>query len=813
MARLRSRIAAALSALRGSQAIISSTVTPYESGMEQRREPMQARQLLNRYAKWVKVAASRKAAAVASVPCRWYREKGSKSAFRGARVGGKSLAKRMQGWGPRAVKSIDYLGGEDNVEEIVDPMFPGNMLFERAWPGGSWFELMELTELHLSITGNAYWAKILGPNQWPIELWPLNPQDVTIVPDDTNLIREYIYGREQTNEKRYAPETMLHFRRPNPKSNPYYGLGDLAACVTDSDVSQMMSDFTLATMEQGGHPSAILTLPASVTADQASEIEARINQKWVGVSKAGRVWVLRATDADLKLMDSGTGKEKPYLQSEAQVRDVIANCFDMPVAMLTLENAALATAKVAAPLWQLYGIRPAVRRIEDVMNEYLVPDFRKAMNDESLFVAFDNCVDEDEQANTDRGVKLYQGGLATRNESRAAAGMEPTEEGGDEFAGTAEPIEPEDDGEADAIDPADEGAARTIAADPAADVQATALNGAQVTAMADMVAQSAAQQIPFESVKPMMLAAFPLVPERIIDQIIAPLRTFEPKQPETDQQVEKMVDDAKSRSIKSLARFVWSSKWTRHEAKDRRDNPPVGKVEETRLALAEAFRDAQGLAAVLAQNPGSIPEAFASIALEARIMEALTPGLEEMLTGGYNTGAADVRGRANVDPFNLASPDARRFLDNYRIRSVRTVLDTVESQVRTTIQTGLDKGTTLDELTTEVGGVLDGYATYGSERIARTETARAYMHGRERAWQNSGVVTAKEWLLSSDPCPLCGAMAQKYNRVDLGKPFVPLGGSVTDTQGIVHRMDYSSVQGPPVHPNCRCTLGAVFSGE
>ena len=69
----------------------------------------------------------------------------------------------------------------------------------------------------------------------------------------------------------------------------------------------------------------------------------------------------------------------------------------------------------------------------------------------------------------------------------------------------------------------------------AGDVQATAMNGAQVQALASLVAQVAAGQMPADSAKAVAAAAFPLLSEKEISAIFAPLAKFEPSRPSETQ--------------------------------------------------------------------------------------------------------------------------------------------------------------------------------------------------------------------------------------------------------------------------------------
>jgi len=64
-----------------------------------------------------------------------------------------------------------------------------------------------------------------------------------------------------------------------------------------------------------------------------------------------------------------------------------------------------------------------------------------------------------------------------------------------------------------------------------ADVQATALNGAQVQALADLASNVAQGQLPYDTGLAIAVAAFPLVPSATLDKIFSALRKFQPAAP------------------------------------------------------------------------------------------------------------------------------------------------------------------------------------------------------------------------------------------------------------------------------------------
>jgi phage gp29-like protein len=83
---------------------------------------------------------------------------------------------------------------------------------------------------------------------------------------------------------------------------------------------------------------------------------------------------------------------------------------------------------------------------------------------------------------------------------------------------------PDQDDEADETDDAAQPVPPTITSD----VQATALNGAQVTALAELATNVAQGALPIATAKAIALASFPVVPPATIDQIFAGLASFTP---------------------------------------------------------------------------------------------------------------------------------------------------------------------------------------------------------------------------------------------------------------------------------------------
>jgi SPP1 gp7 family putative phage head morphogenesis protein len=137
----------------------------------------------------------------------------------------------------------------------------------------------------------------------------------------------------------------------------------------------------------------------------------------------------------------------------------------------------------------------------------------------------------------------------------------------------------------------------------------------------------------------------------------------------------------------------------------------------------------------------------------------------------------------------------------------RDVSASLDKQVRAALAESIAEGDTGAERVARVREILTDAEGYVADRIARTETATAYVQGRNEEWRESGRVVAREWLLSGNPCPICRGLAGKI--VPLDQPFVRAGEQIGNS-GIIASRDIWNV---PAHPNCSCDEAAIFKSE
>lgn len=127
------------------------------------------------------------------------------------------------------------------------------------------------------------------------------------------------------------------------------------------------------------------------------------------------------------------------------------------------------------------------------------------------------------------------------------------------------------------------------------------------------------------------------------------------------------------------------------------------------------------------------------------------------------------------------------------------VNDETAKKINEAIGTGLDEGEAIPDIRKRIQD-LTAFDKARAEVIARTETTRAQNFASVEAWRESEQVEGKVWYTAED------------ERVD--DECAALHG---EEFGLDENVDpgnsYGRVGGPPIHPNCRCTLLPVVTSK
>lgn len=325
----------------------------------------------------------------------------------------------------RNTKALQHVAGAEEFEELIGhPLI--DLLFN-VNENTNQFELLESTSMMLDLTGDAYWLIERAGLGIPEQLYPLKSQFVTV--ETTNgAISQYIYSVEG-KEAKYSPEDILHFRYPNPRSD-IYGLSPTESILRTLSLAGSRENFAASTFTNMGRPDLLIKYQDGEIAEEDKiRLESEWNSLFKGSENAGRV---KVTDHRYDVEKIGwSPSELAFDQGEDWIMKKICAAFSVPVGLIDttqISKAPRSGMEGSDIFMAQFNTLPRLLRIEQKLNEQLCP-----MYDNRLFVAFDDPVPKNTEAQTQDDVKKLEAGLITINEIRERDGLAPVTWGDEPF--------------------------------------------------------------------------------------------------------------------------------------------------------------------------------------------------------------------------------------------------------------------------------------------------------------------------------------------------------------------------------------------
>jgi HK97 family phage portal protein len=252
-------------------------------------------------------------------------------------------------------------------QRIAVERHPLEDLLHHPNPFTSRFELLEQTVGFLELTGNAYWY-LAGENGTPAQIWPLRPDRVSIVPDERDYIRGYIYAVGGVQVPLEAVE-VIHFKRWHPL-NDYYGLSALQAAALTIQTDRAMAEWNRNTFgRDNGVPAGVVTVPTMTPDADFKRIQAEWRASYGGTQR--KTAFLRAGEVTWQSI-AHTHTDLDFLAGRSANRDEILNVFGVPVGLVS-DNATEANAKVAERTFIERTLYPKLVRLAAVITADLLP--------------------------------------------------------------------------------------------------------------------------------------------------------------------------------------------------------------------------------------------------------------------------------------------------------------------------------------------------------------------------------------------------------------------------------------------------------
>lgn len=372
---------------------------------------------MNAYRGWVYVAASKNSVSVASTPVRLYVAKDSTRPIKSHQT--KRITKETENYLLKnpGIVNLKQVKKATEIEEVLD--HPLLDLFRNVNSFMNPFYLFELTELYQELCGNAYWYIVNNKLGIPGEIWPVPPQFMKIIPDKNNFIKEYMFAKGM-EEEAFHEEKIIHFKFASPDSL-YYGKGPLAAAVAPYNISQNINRYENAVFQNMGRLEGAFETEQDLSQYEFDRLKEEIKQTFRGVKNTGKSPLL---EKGVKYKNYGLApRDLSFMQGRKAVKEEIVNIFGQSLGLYD-KDATRANAQVASMTFMRDTIRPRLIRMEQKLNEKLLPRY-----DEKLFVAFDDPVPVDRELRLKEIETHLKSGYGSINEERLVDNLEDVDWG------------------------------------------------------------------------------------------------------------------------------------------------------------------------------------------------------------------------------------------------------------------------------------------------------------------------------------------------------------------------------------------------
>ncbi len=387
------------------------------------------KQQLQSYVEWVYAASSAIAEHCAAIDFRLYQ---NNTKIKNVALGQKLIyyPKEVQRIQRSRVNVIEQKDGKLIMRKQVSPLeelesHPLLDLLHNPNPFMVKNEFLEITFLHLMLTGDAFWAINRGKKNKPAEMWPLMPDRVTVVPDKTKFLLGYLY---QINGEQvpFAPDDIIHHKLANP-TNFHRGYSPIMAGARTIDADSHASDWNRRVMYNSATPNGVFKTDAKLDDKVFKRLKDEIMNTFAGASNHGRPAVLEQ-GLDFKPI-SMNQKDMDFLNLRKFSRDQILSLLGVPKSILGLdESMSRANAESAEYVFSKRN-RNKMQRLTNRITEDLAIQFGS-----NLIVSFTDPVPDDKEFLLKETEASLGQGIPWRsaNEARAERGDDPVE-GGDEL--------------------------------------------------------------------------------------------------------------------------------------------------------------------------------------------------------------------------------------------------------------------------------------------------------------------------------------------------------------------------------------------
>ena len=335
----------------------------------------------------------------------------------------------MVGWVFAAIRAISLgCAGADlnfhvpgmRIPRPLPQQHPLHRLFRKVNPVHTYRELVGSCIADLEIYGNSYWYLSPGAvSGVPVELWPLPPASVHIVPGGDDVVSHFTL-RRGGRTVRLEPRDVIHFTYPNPFDR-FFGRSTLDAAIDAIYADDSLIRAQRRTYDMMPVPGAVFKSAVSLTDEQKVRMTAKLKSIFhrpLGSPDPEPVFLsLEKSDED-KVESVGllaAPRDMDFGTAARIARDKLLSVFGVPPAVLGLVvGDSPGDVRAAHEAFARFTLIPKLKLLADQITQKIADRFVP----EGIVASFSSPIPPDKAASAREMDIAMKHNLLTREEAR-----------------------------------------------------------------------------------------------------------------------------------------------------------------------------------------------------------------------------------------------------------------------------------------------------------------------------------------------------------------------------------------------------------
>jgi HK97 family phage portal protein len=288
-------------------------------------------------------------------------------------------------------------------------------------------EARYLTRIYLELTGHAFWVIVEPENKRDAkaEFFVLDPTKIKIKKDkNTGEPIHYEYHQVTGKVIDIDPLDIVPFREPNPK-DWLSGYGALEASRYSHNSLESMESWNMNVFMNNNKPDGYWVVPGAQNPEKRNRF-ASFLRSFQGSDNSRKSAVLSDSGIEFRqVMESA--KDSDFIEGMRLMRENVLLAHGVDIA-LVFPSATNANTEQATKNYEKTTLTSMLELEKGAMNEFLLPNYYRAVDHSNKVFIFDDPVTEDRSQNVQDASLLYEKGIITRGEAKAMLDIEMGDE-------------------------------------------------------------------------------------------------------------------------------------------------------------------------------------------------------------------------------------------------------------------------------------------------------------------------------------------------------------------------------------------------